>query len=119
MAKAPLFLRRGSNPPLPKKEEPDAISPHGAAKTHVHVEKLKVNLENNYLEVIGEYHFYNDLGKEVRPPQPAKIMKLNFQNDPNTQTVCFQLTREALHDIVDKLNGYPVYYSYDEGSLPS
>jgi hypothetical protein len=83
-------------------------------KTHVNVEKLKANLESNALVLSGEYHFYDDSGREIQSPMPAKILKLNFQTDHSNRTVCFQLTKDELQDIVDMLNNYPSYYSYDQ-----
>lgn len=83
---------------------------------NVHVENVKVVLNETSVVVEGEYHFYNDEGKQVETAQKAKLMKLNFTEDKENGTVCLTLTRDALSDIVSKLNAYPKVYSFDANS---
>lgn len=82
-------------------------------KVHVKLRNVKVELGTTSVEVTGQHHFYNDAGKEISSPQSAKLMRLNFKEDPDTGTVCFSLTKEALADIVSKLSMLPDVYSFD------
>lgn len=83
---------------------------------HVNVENVKVKLNESSVEVVGEYHLYNDAGKEVEKSLVAHLMKLNFTEDKESGTVCFSLTKEALIDIISKVNKYPHVYSFDRNA---